>query len=140
MNLVVDCSFIMSSVLPDETQPLVDNIYRQIANKIYYVFVPGIFYLECNNVLISSLRKNRINKSDCADYLQLLTALPIKIDKFCSTPESLYSIAKIAGNYNLTAYDAAYLEIAERLGAKVATLDRNLALACRNAHIELLIE
>lgn len=52
----------MSSVLPDEIQPKVDDIYQQIANKIYNIFAPSIFYLECNNVLTSSLSKGRINK------------------------------------------------------------------------------
>lgn len=138
MNLVVDCSFIMSSVLPDETQVVVDRIYQQISDKIYNVFVPGIFYLECNNVLISSLKKNRISKADYDEYLQLLSALPVEIDKFCSTNESLYSISKLAIIHNLTSYDAAYLELAIRTNAKVATLDRNLEMACKKADLELL--
>src|SRR5271154_4141250 len=109
MNLVVDCSFIMSSVLPDEMQTKINCSYQQIANNVYSIFAPGIFYLECNNVLISSLKRGRINKSDYEEYLQLLNVLPIMIDKFCSTSESLYSIAKVATAYNLTSYDAAYL-------------------------------
>ncbi len=139
MNLVIDCSFVMSSILPDEMQLKVDSIYNQISKKVYNVFAPAIFYLECNNVLISSLKKQRINKSEYEEYLQLLNTLPINIDKFCSSPESLHTIARIATKYNLTSYDAAYLELALRLEAKIATLDNGLANGCKIANVESVI-
>lgn len=94
MNLVIDCSFIMTSILPDELQLKVDEVYNQISNNIFNVYVPAVFYLECNNVLISSLKKQRINSSDYEEYLQILTQLPVTVDKFCSTSESLYSIGR----------------------------------------------
>ncbi|WP_425364191.1 type II toxin-antitoxin system VapC family toxin [Candidatus Tisiphia endosymbiont of Hybos culiciformis] len=139
MNLVIDCSFIMSSILPDEKQLKVDNIYNQISNKVYNVFAPAVFYLECNNVLISSLKKQRITKSDYEEYLHFLNILPINIDKFCSNCESLHVIARIATKYGLTSYDATYLELALRLEAKIATLDNGLANSCKMAHIDSII-
>ena len=78
MNLVVDCSFIMSSVLPDENQEKIEEIYYQISQNIYKVYVPAIFYLECSNVLLSSLRRNRIKEEQYLDHLNLLSLLPIK--------------------------------------------------------------
>ncbi|WP_410521148.1 type II toxin-antitoxin system VapC family toxin [Candidatus Tisiphia endosymbiont of Ditula angustiorana] len=139
MNLVVDCSFIMSSILSDEQQLKVDNIYHQISNKVYNIFAPAVFFLECNNVLISSLKKQRITKSNYEEYLHLLNTLPINIDKFCSSPESLHTIAKIATKYGLTSYDASYLELSLRLEAKIATLDNNLVNSCKIANIESII-
>ena len=139
MNLVIDCSFIMSSILPDELQLKIDGVYNQISNKVYNVYVPAIFYLECNNVLISSLKKQRINNSDYEEYLQLLNQLPITVDKFCSTAESLHSIGRIATTYNLTSYNSSYLDLALRLEAKIATLDKELLSSCGIANIESVI-
>jgi predicted nucleic acid-binding protein len=139
MNLVIDCSFIMTSILPDELQLKVDEVYNQISNNVFNVYVPSVFYLECNNVLLSSLKKQRINNSDYEEYLQILNHLPVTIDKFCSTSESLYSIGRIATAYNLTSYDSAYLELALRLEAKIATLDKELRSSCEIANIESII-
>ena len=139
MNIVIDCSFIMSSILPDELQLKIDDVYNQISNKVYNVYVPSIFYLECNNVLISSLQKQRINNSDYEEYLQLLNQLPITVDKFCSTAESLHSIGRIATTYNLTSYNSSYLDLALRLEAKIATLDKELLSSCGIANIESVI-
>ncbi|KJV90297.1 type II toxin-antitoxin system VapC family toxin [Rickettsia bellii] len=103
MNLVVDCSFIMSSILPDESAQKNNKIYDQITENIYTLYVPSIFYLECNNVFINSLKRKRINKNDYDDYIKSLNLLPINVDKFCSTPE--YTIARLATEHNLTSYD-----------------------------------
>lgn len=139
MNLVIDCSFIMTSILPDELQLKVNEVYNQISNNVFNVYVPAVFYLECNNVLISSLKKQRINNSDYEEYLQILNQLPVTVDKFCSTSEALYSIGRIATAYNLTSYDSAYLELALRLEAKIATLDKELRSSCEIANIESII-
>ncbi len=139
MNLVVDCSFILSSFLPDERQLQVDSVYKQMSSGLYNVFVPALFYLECNNVLISLLNKQRINTSDREEYLQILSVLPFNIDKFCSTAESLHTIARLATKYHLTSYDASYLELSIRLEAKIATLDNHLAKSCKIANIESII-
>lgn len=139
MNLVVDCSFIMSSILPDESIQKNNKIYDQIITNIYTVYVPAIFYLECNNVLMNSLKRQRISKKDYDDYIKLLNLLPINVDKFCSTPESLYVVAKLATKHSLTTYDACYLELALRLEADIATLDRNLATSCLESGIKSVI-
>ena len=139
MNIVVDCSFIMSSILPDENEDKIENIFYGIAKNQYKVYVPSIFYLECTNVLLSSLNSKRIAQDSFEEYTELLSLLPITLDKFCTTPESLYSIGNLAKKYNLTSYDASYLDVAMRMEASVATLDRELVKVCRNAKIELLV-
>ena len=44
----------------------------------------------------------------------------------------------LAHEHGLTAYDAAYLELAMRLGLPLATGDRSLAAAARRAAVVLL--
>lgn len=135
MNLVVDCSFFMSSILPDETQDKIEDVFHGISQKKFTVYVPSIFYLECSNVLVSSLSRNRINQESFEEYSNLLKLMPITVDKFSATSESIYSIARLANKYNLSSYDASYLDLAIRLEASVASLDKKLLDVCAKANI-----
>lgn len=135
MNLVVDCSFFMSSILPDEIQNKVEEIFYRISQREFIVYVPSIFYLECSNVLVSSLSRNRINQENFEEYSNLLKLMPITVDKFSATSESIYSISRLANKYNLSSYDASYLDLAIRLEASIASLDKKLLDVCAKANI-----
>ncbi|MFA6037228.1 MAG: type II toxin-antitoxin system VapC family toxin [Legionellales bacterium] len=126
--LVIDTSFIMSDLLPDENG-------NEIDLALYSIHVPALFYLECSNVLQVALKRKRIKNADFKEYLQVLNGLPINVDKFSATSESLYSISKLSQEHDLTSYDAAYLELAIRLGAKLATCDFNLKKAAGKNNI-----
>jgi predicted nucleic acid-binding protein len=54
-----------------------------------------------------------------------------------SVTESVSNILPLAREYSLSAYDAAYLDVAVRHGAPLATLDNNLQKAGRKAGIEI---
>ena len=137
MKVIIDCSFAMSSILPDENEIKIEQLFYDIEQNKYKVLVPAIFYLECSNVLISAFVKKRIAKIDFDEYINLLNLLPINIDKFSTTSESLYAIASLSLKYNLTSYDASYLELAIRMDAMIATLDKNLILACNLANVKV---
>jgi predicted nucleic acid-binding protein len=125
----------MSSILPDETQNKVEDIFYRISQREFIVYVPSIFYLECSNVLVSSLSRNRITQKSFEEYSNLLKLMPITVDKFSATSESIYSISRLANKYNLSSYDASYLDLAIRLEASIASLDQKLLNACAKANI-----
>ena len=139
MNLVVDCSFFMSSILPDETNQKVEDIFNRISTGEFKVYVPSIFYLECTNVLASSLSRNRIKQEVFEEYIHLLTLMPLNVDRFSATPESVHSIGKLAIKYNLSSYDASYLDLTIRLEASFASLDKKLKDSCIQAGIHTLL-
>ncbi len=130
MNLVVDCSFFMSSILPDELQEQVKDIFFRISQREFTAYVPSIFYLECSNVLVSALNRQRITQQGFAEYSHLLGLMPITVDRFSSTPESIYSNTKLAIQYDLSSYDASYLDLAIRVEATIASFDKRLLDAC----------
>lgn len=124
--LVIDTSFIMSDLLPDENG-------MEINLALYALHVPALFFLECANVLNVALKRARIKKEEHQEYLQIFQHLPITVDKFCATAESLHLMSKLAQEFELTLYDAAYLELAIRLDATLATFDQQLkAVALKN--------
>jgi predicted nucleic acid-binding protein len=130
----------MSSILPDEKQTkLIDEIYNNIANNIYKVYIPSIFYLECDNVLLSALKRKRIDRTDYNEYINLLSLMPLNVDNFSSSTESLYTISTLANKHSLTSYDTSYFELALRMETSLATLDKNLAKKAKEANIGLSI-
>jgi len=120
--LVVDSSFIMSGILPDEEN-------RDSNLEKYSIYVPAIFYLECTNVLNSALKRRRIGEQDFQEYLQVLGNLPFIVDKFSATPECIHIINRLCHQFDLTSYDACYLELALRLEGALGTFDKKLYAA-----------
>ena len=62
-------------------------------------------------------------ESDC--FLARLTSLPILMDTD-PLPERRTRIMALARDHGLSSYDATYLELAQRLGATLASFDRQL--------------
>jgi predicted nucleic acid-binding protein len=92
--------------------------------------------LEVANSLTVAIRRNRISADQRAEFLANLARLDIATD--AHTNEHAWSAAlHLADLYNLTVYDAAYLELAQRLRVPLATLDKDLAAAARKAGVEV---
>ena len=129
--LIIDCSFFLGGLLPDE-----EGSFDVLAEQD--VYVPSIFYLECINVLKTSLKRNRLSVESYNEYIHILRHFPLTADRFSSTAESLHPLSDIAVKYDLTSYDASYLELALRLKGRMATKDQKLIEACQTAGVLLL--
>ncbi len=92
MNLVTDCSFIMSSILPDENQKCVEDIYNDISNNTYKVYVPLVFYLEYNNVLLSALKRKRIEKKSMMNNRVVKCFANRKFDRILTLTQVVHAI------------------------------------------------
>lgn len=79
-------------------------------------------------------RRGRIAKDDCRLIREDLQALPINIDPV-SADRVWGTVLDLADTYQISAYDAMYLELALRLRLPLATLDRELAAAARASSI-----
>ncbi len=130
MPWVLDCSMAAALGLPDEASVVADAFLLQMPND--ETWVPSLWWHEIGNVLVSAKRRQRINDNGASRLLQLYGELPIRTD---STTGSgiLERVHRLSITYQLSAYDAAYLELAERKQAGLATLDERLlqaAIAC----------
>ena len=126
---VIDCSFFMASLLPDENNSHFDF-------QAYSVYVPSIFFLECLNVLGSALKKQRISNDQYEECVSTFKDIPFVVDHFSSFLEALFQISRLSADHRLTSYDASYLELAVRLRAPIGTFDKDLREA---SQIEKLI-
>ena len=75
-------------------------------------------------------------RSRCRRFVELLDGLTVLMDSQTVT-ESVSNILPIAREYGLSAYDAAYLDMAVRHGAPLATLDCQLQKVGQKAGIEI---
>jgi predicted nucleic acid-binding protein len=88
------------------------------------------------SVLSTAERRGRMNAAAQAVFLERLRQLPIAIEH---RPAAWLAqqILPLARTYNLSAYDAAYLELAIREELPLATLDDDLRRAASAAGVTL---
>jgi predicted nucleic acid-binding protein len=96
--------------------------------------VPGLWSLEIANGLVTGERRGRIRPAESAAFVALLEELPIVADG-ATGARALHETMNLAREHGLTAYDAAYLELAMRLGLPLATGDRSLAAAAERVGV-----
>lgn len=122
-RLVVDCSVTMGWCFEDEQDAYSEVILEGLGPS--GAVVPSVWAFEVANTLLVGERRRRLDKLDASKILAFLGSLPITIDEG-STRRALTSILALAREQNLSAYDAAYLELAMQEGLPLAT--RDLAL------------
>ncbi len=86
--------------------------------------------------MLDAERRGRINAAQQAEFLERLRQLPIHIEHRPAVWLG-QQILPLARSYRLTAYDAAYLELAAREGLPLATNDAALKAAARSAGVPL---
>ncbi|MGH6903443.1 MAG: type II toxin-antitoxin system VapC family toxin [Geminicoccaceae bacterium] len=131
MSMVVDASIVGCWCFPDESSAVADAALSAIATE--EVVVPAVWWFEVRNLLLIGERHDRMDPTGTAAFLADLETMSIGIDH-APVSETVLALAR---THRLTVYDAAYLELARRLGAPLATLDRKLAVAARAAGVAL---
>ena len=134
MPIVIDASVTMAWCFDDKATPMTDGVLDRLRDQ--EAFVPALWQLEVANVLLIAERRGRITEAQATRFLDLLMQLPIRIDQSLTNVASLMAAGR---RHRLTAYAAAYLLLAERIGAPLATLDSNLIAAALTAGVELSI-
>ncbi len=98
--------------------------------------VPALWQLELANVLKTACTKGRLSHAQARQILDALAQLPIEVDS--DTPPGQRQLFELAMRFNLSSYDAAYLELAMRHGLPLATQDEQLKLAATAAGVGVL--
>jgi predicted nucleic acid-binding protein len=104
--------------------------------KTTHAVTPALWPFEVANALLDAERRGRINAAQQAEFLERLRLLAIHIEHRPAAWLGL-QILPLARAHRLTAYDAAYLELAGREGLPLATNDEHLKAAARAAGVPL---
>ncbi len=133
-SVVVDASLALAWCFPDEWTPEADRVL--VALKGVCIRVPAIWPLEIANAILVGERRKRIKQTEVFSFIVLLEGLQILQDQQ-SVATIVSQVLPVARANNLSAYDAAYLELANRLNAQLATLDAALRKAAKQSGIRL---
>lgn len=101
--------------------------------------VPNLWHLEASNVLLGAEKREEITIGEVEGFISQLENLPIQVDPL-TAHQSFSRILALGRAYNLSSYDAAYLELAIREGLPLATLDKNLAKAAKKSEVEIYLK
>jgi predicted nucleic acid-binding protein len=132
MAFVLDASVSAVWVLADESHPLADRAMQRLADD--QALVPLIWWFEVRNILVINERRKRLTVEGSNAYLRLLASFAIQVD----IDRDEQAILEFARTYQLSFYDAAYLEVAYRNRIHLATLDKALRTAAEAAGVPLL--
>jgi predicted nucleic acid-binding protein len=133
MAYVVDPSVALAWLLPDETNARADAIRVAVENGSD-AWIPVHWWLEIGNGLLMAERRGRITAEQVAQALSLVNALPLEEDEETAEQIAVRTFT-LARRHGLTIYDAAYLELAQRRGAILATFDEQLLKAAKKEKI-----
>ena len=124
--VVIDASMALAWLFERE-QP----IDRERANRLLAAcgedqwWIPGLWHLEVSNALLVAERRSVLPQTDSDGFLARLSSLPFFTDSDPVAERSTRILA-LARSHGLSSYDATYLELAQRLGAALASFDRQL--------------
>lgn len=124
MPSVLDNSVVAGWFLEDQASPYTEAIGRMLEED--RAIVPALWPLEFANVLRTACKRKRIIASQAQEIIEQVCGLPIEIDTDTAGPAELLALAL---RYDLSSYDAAYLELALRLQLPIATKDGPLRTA-----------
>jgi predicted nucleic acid-binding protein len=100
--------------------------------------VPGLWMFEVANALLVFMRRKKIQAQQCARARAALSRLHPVIDD--DGPRlALHRIWGFADEFELSIYDAVYLELAQRKGLPLASSDAGLRKAAAKCGVPVLL-
>ena len=135
MTFVIDSSVALTWCFAEErtaeTVALLDRVTDSGATA------PSLWPLEILNALLMAERRKRVDFAKRHELIDALQSLPVTLDTETAA-QAWITANRLAERHCLTVYDAAYLELAQRLDLPLATLDADLRKAASALGIPLL--
>lgn len=135
---VADASVTLPWCFEDEATAWTDGLLERLRGGDRIV-VPAHWPTEISNGLLMALRRKRIQPGRPELFWEELAVLPIDVELSLTPGQSKATLA-LCTQYDLTVYDAAYLELAKRKGLPLATQDSALLKAARLEGVALIAQ
>lgn len=132
---VLDASIAVAWCFADEATPAADTLLDRLAEE--EAAAPVLWPMEVANALAMAERRGRLSAAGLVRSVQLLQQLAIAIDTD-GFDRAFRDLLDLARSERLTVYDAAYLDLALRLGVPLATKDEQLRRAANKLGVSLL--
>ena len=128
MALVVDASMVVAWFVIGQATAHTRKVLARAGREVLYA--PPLLQIELASALVKLAHRRKITPAAISDILTEFEALDLVIDR---TPPTARTIATICRRYALSAYDAAYFELAMRLELPLAAKDGPLVEAAQKA-------
>lgn len=119
-NFIIDASFVLARLLPDEKSLYVDKIFNEFAEGKIKFFAPPILPLEIINGLKYAYPK-RITEKQATKLIEDFIEFGIEYLEL-----DLKFVFEISVNQNLSVYDASYVYLSKREKLPLLTMDEKL--------------
>ena len=119
--MIVDASFILSAFFPDEEQAQAQALIRDHVIGRVQLTAPDLLVYEVANAVIQARRQGRIRDEQVEGILSSFEGLNIALK-----PVTWQRLLPLATRFDRSAYDAAYLALAEATGQPLVTGDRRM--------------
>ena len=133
---VLDVSACMPWCCEDEATAASEELLWRAARRDV-LHVPSLWPWELMNTVAVSVRRQRITAERAQQFFEQLAAFDFQIARAPALTE-FGQLSLLASQHRLTAYDAAYLDLARRLSLPLATLDDDLRKAAQAEGIPVL--
>lgn len=130
-TLVLDVSMALSWFIKDEFDARAEAVLALFPKA--QALVPSLWVTEMTNALRTAERRRRLPQERVDQVLEDLVAFPIAVDP--SELVGMRRLLSLARQYDLTPYDAAYLDLAIRENVPLATRDAALERAAEQAQL-----
>lgn len=126
IRYVIDASSVGPLVVPDEAENLLPAVRVALANE--ECIAPGHWRFEVGNLALMAVRRKRVDSQTVLANLRDLSEFVVEIDPL--SPQLAWNRTYLLAQQNaLTLYDAAYLELAQRLSLALLSADGALLRA-----------
>src|SRR6266545_904811 len=134
MPFVLDTSVSLAWHFEDEVSEYAEKVLDMLGSDT--AIVPSLWPMEVANGLVNGERRRRLDEARLTRAVELCLQLPITVQEV-PLDLALQAILNLAREQGLTAYDAAYLDLAMRQGLPLATQDDDLRAAAVRVGVPL---
>jgi predicted nucleic acid-binding protein len=135
LRCVVDASVGIKLFVADPLSDRADALFAHLAaDPPAQFYVPDLFYIECANILWKYVRWAGYSVVKAHKDLEHLDELALRS---VPTADLTTSALSIAAKHNVTAYDACYVALAQRMESPFVTADAKLARALAQADYDV---
>jgi predicted nucleic acid-binding protein len=135
-SFVIDASATLPWCFDDEATVYTEGLLNRCAAG-EEVMVASVWPLEITNGLLYAQRRGRVTAERVEQFLTQILRFRIQVEPF-TTQQAVRDVRQLAQTHQLTAYDAAYLELALRFQLPLATLDTELITAANATGVRLI--
>jgi predicted nucleic acid-binding protein len=135
-RFVLDASVVLTWCFPDENAAMAQRVAEMFKHGDTAI-APSFWPHEVLNALLLGEKRKRISKELVRSFLDDLATLPVVLER-CPAGIIFDRIQQLSREHGLTAYDAAYLDLALNSRLPLATLDEDLRRACKKTRVRSL--